>query len=246
MIEASVVRKLSERYQTTLDNVMREYFQHLFLSYLYRQKGADSFLFKGGTALRIVWQSPRFSEDLDFTGVKIVIPKIESVLELTLTQIEREGVQVEIEEAKKTAGGYLAILNFESDQGRYAVQLEISLRGSEKTIGEMTLIHSEFLPAFTLIHLDESTLIQEKVSAVLTRAKARDFYDLYFILRGRMAFKEVFGKRSMLKRQLLEAVEQSKLDLKAELKRFLPASQRHLLKNFKAVLYKEIERNLPA
>lgn len=246
MIEASVVRKLSERYQTTLDNVMREYFQHLFLSYLYRQKDADSFLFKGGTALRIVWQSPRFSEDLDFTGVKIAVPKIESVLELTLTQIEREGIQVAIEEAKKTAGGYLAILNFESDHGKYAIQLEISLRGGEKAIGEMTLIRSEFLPAFTLVHLDERTLIREKVSAVLTRAKARDFYDLYFILRGRMAFKEVFGSRDMLKRQLFEAVERCKLDLKAELKRFLPASQHHLLRNFKAVLSKEIERNLPA
>ncbi len=77
MIDAKQVRELADRYQTTADNVIREYFQHLFLAYLYRQKDADHLLFKGGTALRIVWQSPRFSEDLDFTGTNTNIRAIE-------------------------------------------------------------------------------------------------------------------------------------------------------------------------
>ena len=69
MIEKRQIQKLTERWQTTTDNVVREYFQQLFLSYLYREKGSDSLLFNGGTALRIIWQNPRFSEDLDFSGV---------------------------------------------------------------------------------------------------------------------------------------------------------------------------------
>ncbi len=32
---------------------------------------SESLLFKGGTVLKLIWRSPRFSEDLDFTGSKI-------------------------------------------------------------------------------------------------------------------------------------------------------------------------------
>jgi predicted nucleotidyltransferase component of viral defense system len=246
VIDAKQVRELAERYQTTAGNIMREYFQYLFLSHLYKQKDADHLLFKGGTALRIIWQSPRFSEDLDFTGTHASIHAIESVLEKTLVGVEEEGVRVKIDEAKKTSGGYFSILQFEEADNRGEIQLEVSLRATGKAKGDTVLISSEFLPAFTLIHLEEKVLVREKVEALLTRAKPRDFYDLYFIFRSRLAFKEVFQKDKTLKVRLLEAMDKTKLDAKSELKRFLPASQHGLLKNFKSILTAEIKRSLPA
>ena len=204
MIDAKLVRTLADRYQTLPDNIVREYFQHLFLSHLYRQKDADHLLFKGGTALRIVWQSPRFSEDLDFTGTNASIRAIESVLEKTLAGIEEEGIIVEIDEAKRTSGGYFSILQFEGSGNRSEIQLEVSLRGAGKVVGDTALIPSEFIPAFTLIHLEEKSLVHEKVMAMLTRAKPRDFYDLYFILRSRLAFEAVFSKRQNPKSETLK------------------------------------------
>ncbi len=62
MIEQRQVQNLAQTWQTTTDNVVCEYFQQLFLSYLYQEKGSDGLLFKGGTALRIVWHSPRFGD----------------------------------------------------------------------------------------------------------------------------------------------------------------------------------------
>lgn len=253
MIDAKQLRELADRNQTTSDNIVREYFQHLFLSHLYRQKDADRLLLKGGTALRIVWQSPRFSEDLDFTclaggraGTHVNIRMIESVLERTLVGVVGEGIRVQIDEAKRTSGGYFSVLQFEGGENRGGIQLEISLRVAGRAIGDMALITSEFLPSFTLVHLDEKTLVHEKVGALLTRAKPRDFYDLYFILRRRLAFKEVFQKEKGLRMKFREAMNKTKLDAKSELKRFLPTNQHGLLKNFKAVLAAEIERNLPA
>lgn len=108
MIEAKTLKQLSARYQTTMNNVVKEYLQHLFLFFLYQEKKSESLLFKGGTALRIVWQSPRFSEDLDFTGSKITIAEIESLMEKVLIKMEKEGLRTEIEESKKTSGGYFA------------------------------------------------------------------------------------------------------------------------------------------
>ncbi|MBI4433047.1 MAG: nucleotidyl transferase AbiEii/AbiGii toxin family protein, partial [Candidatus Omnitrophica bacterium] len=100
-------------------------------------------------------------------------------------------------------------------------------------------------PPYTLLHLDQKKLVGEKIQACLTRAKARDFYDLYFILRSRMAFKETFSKDKTLKAKLLATIDRQKLDLRSELKRVLPVSQHMLLKNFKSTLLAEIERNLP-
>src|SRR3989338_1779982 len=71
MLSLESLREFTKKYQTKETNVLREYVQHLFLSSLYRFPGSERLLFKGGTALRIIYQSPRFSEDLDFTGQNI-------------------------------------------------------------------------------------------------------------------------------------------------------------------------------
>ena len=244
MIEKKQVQNLADRWQTTADNVVREYFQQLFLSRLYQEKGSDSLLFKGGTALRIIWQSPRFSEDLDFTGVNITIKKIETLMEGALTKIEMEGVQTEIVESKKTSGGYLAIFQFATSEYKSRIQVEVSLRNGKKALGTATLVQSDLVMSYTLIHLKEEQLVAEKIQACLTRGKARDFYDLYFILRSRMAFKVAFIQDKQLKAKILDAVKSGKLNFKRELKAFLPVNQHMIIKGFPEKLVAEIERNL--
>ncbi|MDP2905125.1 MAG: nucleotidyl transferase AbiEii/AbiGii toxin family protein [Candidatus Omnitrophota bacterium] len=245
MIEKRQIQKLSQAWQTTADNVIREYFQQLFLSRLYQEKGSDGLLFKGGTALRIIWQSPRFSEDLDFTGVNITIKIIEALMEGALARIEMEGVGAEIIESKSTSGGYLAIFHIVASEYKSRIQVEVSLRSDKKRLGTAVLIQSDLVMPYTLIHLQENFLVAEKIQACLTRGKARDFYDLYFILRKpHMAFKEAFLQDKQLKSKILKIVKSGKLDFKRELKAFLPVSQHMIIKGFPKTLVTEIERNL--
>ena len=225
MIEKTQVQKLAGNWQTTIDNVAREYFQQLFLSRLYQENGSDGLLFKGGTALRIIWHSPRFSEDLDFTGVNITVKGIETLIEGARAKIEMEGIQTGIIESKSTSGGYLAIFQFETNEYKSRIQIEVSLRPGKKGSGEAALIQSDLVVPYTLIHLKEEVLIAEKIQACLTRGKSRDFYDLYFILRSRMAFKEAFIQDKQLKAKILKVVKSGKLDFKLELKAFLPVNQ---------------------
>ena len=243
MIEKRQVQKLAGNWQTTADNVTREYFQQLFLSRLYQEHGSDGLLFKGGTALRIIWQSPRFSEDLDFTG-NITIKGIEALIEGALAKIEMEGIQTEIAESKSTSGGYLAIFQFETSEYKSRIQVEVSLRSGKKGIGTAALIQSDLVVPYTLIHLKQEILVAEKIQACLTRAKARDFYDLYFILRSRMAFKEAFIQDKQLKEKILKVVKSGKLDFRRELKAFLPVNQHMIIKGFPETLMTEIERNI--
>ncbi len=244
MIGKRQIQKLAGLWQTTLDNVVREYFQQLFLSWLYQGKGSDKLLFKGGTALRVIWQNPRFSEDLDFTGVTVSVKKIETLMEETLAKMEMEGIQTEIVESKSTPGGYLAIFQFKTNEYNSRIQIEVSLRNGKKEGGTAVLIRSELVMPYTLVHLKEEVLVSEKIQACLTRGKARDFYDLYFILRSRMAFKDIFLRDKQLKSKIIKVIKAGKLDFRRELKMFLPVSQHMVIKGFPTTLLSEIERNV--
>ena len=113
MISPEGVKQLSTRYQTNPLTIAREYAQHCFLSEFYKSKESDRLLFKGGTALRLIYQSPRYSEDLDFTGINnITYPTIEDVLVQTLRNLTAWGFEIELSEAKKTTGGYLSKMDF--------------------------------------------------------------------------------------------------------------------------------------
>lgn len=244
MIEERLIRQFADRWQTTADNVVREYCQHLFLSHLYRQKRSEALRFKGGTALRLVWSSPRFSEDLDFTGVAVTVPQIETLMETALAGVEREGIDADIQESKATSGGYLAVFRLRGGGYESGLRTEVSLRRGARGGATAALIRTDLLPPYTLLHLDEAALVGEKIQACLTRGKPRDFFDLYFILRGRMAFREAFRDRT-LKRRLLEALGRNPPAFRKELKRFLPTRQHLLLKRFPSTLAAEIERSLP-
>ncbi len=89
MITNEHMRVLAIKYQSTELNIRREYLQHLFLSYFYQQPATDTVYFKGGTALRIIYQSPRFSEDLDFSTAHSGTKEIEQAILRTLYAIER-------------------------------------------------------------------------------------------------------------------------------------------------------------
>jgi predicted nucleotidyltransferase component of viral defense system len=237
MIAAEAIRALAARLQTTELNVRREYCQHLFLSYFYQQPLTDQVYFKGGTALRMIYNSPRFSEDLDFSSSLTDIHALEEAIVDALAEIARENVDVDIAEAKTTSGGYLAIVTFRGDDVPVAVQLEISLREGEKQ-GEAVTIVSDFIPAYTILALAKEQLIDEKIQALLSRKKARDFYDLYFLLRANLVPP---GKRDVLP-QALETVRKSKIDFEQELKEFLPRSHWAIIRGFPAALEREIER----
>jgi len=240
MIDAAAIEKLATQYRTTTLNVAREYCQHLFLWRLYQQRAADRVLFKGGTALRIIYGSPRFSEDLDFSGFGLRAPAIEDLIAETLSGMEQVGISLAIDEAKTTSGGYLGIIRCRWMTYDLTIQLEISLRPHRALAPSNALIAGDFLPAYTLLHLPEEALVAEKLQALLARGKPRDYYDLYFMLRkgllrpgSRRALRPVLAKLVRLRPEALR-----------ELRLFLPVDQQGLIKNFRATLERELRKYL--
>lgn len=237
MITQEQIKILANKYQTTELNCRREYFQHLFLSYFYQQPQTDAICFKGGTALRTVFQSPRFSEDLDFSTTLSGIKSIEQAILQTIEAIERENISINIKEAKQTSGGYLANIAFRALEQTTEILLQFSLREGNKQ-GEVVTIANDFVPPYLVISLRQEQLVDEKIQALLARKKPRDFYDLYFILRSNLLPS---GKKRILP-AISKIVRQTNINFEKELKQFLPKSHWAVIKDFKRTLEREIER----
>ncbi|MFA6388780.1 MAG: nucleotidyl transferase AbiEii/AbiGii toxin family protein [Patescibacteria group bacterium] len=240
MLNIKNLEKFTNQTQTSVQNVVREYCQHLFLSYLYQQVGSEKMLFKGGTALRIVFYSARYSEDLDFTGVNIKAAEIEDIFTNTLVHLEQTGISVELEEGKPTSGGYLGIVIFQAYGKTIPVQIEVSLRKGKKNKSERALIESDYIPAYTLVHLAKTDIVEGKLQALINRHKPRDFYDYFFLLSGNYPLVKEKKNLSLV----LKLLEQTNINFRAELREFLPHSQAMHLRNFKKVLSDKINMYL--
>ncbi len=210
MLNRENLEKFTRLFQTDIENAAREYCQHLFLSFLYQRPEAEKLLFKGGTALRIILKSPRFSEDLDFTGSGIVQETVEELFAQTLSEIEKSGLKVDIVEAKKTTGGYLGIAAFFLYDLKIKIQIEVSLRNRKRLRGIRTLIQGDYLPAYTLVHLPIEDIITGKLEALFSRKKPRDFYDYYFLLSGNY----LLAKEKKNLEKVLELLQDSKINFK--------------------------------
>ncbi len=240
MLSKDNLEKFTRLYQTDIENVAREYCQHLFLSFLYQQAEAEKLYFKGDTALRIVLKSPRFSEDLDFSSSHLSKDTVEKIFAKTLSQIERTGIGVDITETKGTTGGYLGIATFLLHDLKIRIQVEISFRKQKEIKGERVLIVSDYLPAYTLVQLQMEELIKEKTTALFSRQKPRDFYDYFFLLSGN--YPVVKEKENLIIVQ--ELLEKSKINFKEELKKMLPVSHQTVSRNFRDILDREIKKYL--
>ena len=250
MISTETLEKLSKQYQMGIfPNVVREYFQHIFLGELYKLPNAEKLLFKGGTALRIIYDSPRFSEDLDFSLFGVPDHEVKSFIEelflKTLSEIEKMGITVKLgDRFGTTSGGYLGLTTFQMfDYQPIGVEINISTRNDVVIKGEVDSISNNFVPTYTIIYLPQKEIIEEKIfGALLERKKPRDFYDLYIIMRKGMLSLEQKKKLSQIKDNII--INARQINFKNELGAFLPIDQQGIIKDFGATLERELNNQL--
>jgi predicted nucleotidyltransferase component of viral defense system len=240
MLSKENLEEFTRKKQTDIQNIVREYIQHLFLSYLYQIPNSERLLFKGGTALRIILKNPRFSEDLDFTGLHITQKMVEELFTVTLANIEKSGIEVELEEGKNTTGGYLGIATFTTYDNKIQIRIEVSLRDGKKYKGTRAVVANDYIPTYTLVHLPTEYLIEGKIQALLSRYKPRDFYDYFFLLNN--DYPE--ARNTLILQKILRLLKDKKINFQSELKKLLPASHAMLLKDFSKILENKISNYL--
>jgi predicted nucleotidyltransferase component of viral defense system len=177
---------IARRDGVPLHAVERDYIEHLLL----RHAGREPLTLKGGTCLRIVHGSPRYSEELDFDA-----QARDSVLRLLREAVDRlgdYGIRAEIVERVGREKVLHAILRFEgplfdgNPRSRGSVRLETNLRTGAAPAEEAFVPRTPYadVPQLVLRVLSKEHLFAEKVRALLVRGKPRDLYDVHFLLRS--------------------------------------------------------------
>jgi len=253
MITKDQITALSKRFKINETTIFREYLQILFLNKLYASSKSARIFFKGGTALHLIYQSPRFSEDLDFT---VALKEKEFLLFIqgVFKRLSQEE-SVEFKERKTIAGRRFLLTGApEALKHETFINLDFSFR--EKVLTpEKSILETDFPVLFTSFvhHLSKEEIFAEKIRAVITRRKGRDLYDLWYLLNRGVAIDSRLIKEK-LKYYRLEKVhkgdilkrvnEFSEKDFVLDLRPFLPLNERERLKEFfvylKDYLYKKL------
>lgn len=238
MLSPDEISRLAGRQQTGGRNVAREYAQHVILSALYADPGSDRVLFKGGTALRILFNSPRYSEDLDFTA-DLSFHKAKSLMDRVSIKVRQEIEGLRLKESKQTTGGYFGILAGPVGPWEVEVLVQMSFRHAGRR-GKLLPAYTDLTAPYNLLALPEDVLVSEKIDALLARAKPRDFFDLYFILRKPLGQRAAIAVKRPAILKKVGTLE--KKSLYQDLREFLPRSHWPIIKDLPANLRQELAR----
>lgn len=192
-----------------------EYLQHEILSSIFRHTTKLSFI--GGTALRLVFHTQRFSEDLDFDNFGLSTEEFGTLTQKIQNDLRVLGFDVEFRNVFK--GAYHCHFKFSKLLHQYG----FSPNEDEKILVRLDTVKQDFAftPAvavldnfglfFEVKHNPKDILLSQKFIAALerNRSKGRDFYDITYLMGitkpnlDYLKFKRGINTFSELKEKLL-------------------------------------------
>lgn len=250
MLDKITAQNLKEELKIDLFTIYREYLQLLFLKYLYSQKGSEKIYFKGGTALRFLYGSFRFSQDLDFTSLAPET-KIKVFLDKTILNLARENVEVTFKKIRSFPESFSGKLSQRLPDFNFplTVRLDFSLR--EKPLAVRTSYLETVFPIGPyppICHLADEELLAEKVRAILTRVRGRDIFDFWFLLSKKVSldWKLINQKMALYQKTatLVTLTDRIKKfpqeEIKNDLTKFLPFTHRQLVGTIKLLTIEKL------
>ncbi len=188
MLDRRQLQELTKASGFNLWQTEKDYLQHIFLLFLSVESKRE-LVFKGGTALQKVYGLNRFSLDLDFTSTN---NKEEEIVNKIAKDIKDFGYQTEIAKIMhfedKSKALILKIkgpLYDGTEKSITSLRIEISHRKDlqlEPETKEIVPIYPDIKPYLTIIMKLEE-ILAEKIRAIYYRGRARDLYDLWFLIK---------------------------------------------------------------
>lgn len=162
--------------------IVREEYELILLSRIFESAFGKKLVFRGGTAIRMAYDSPRFSDDLDFT-------QLESISAADFKKWCQETAEahpyLELSEALKKRFTLFALFKVKDPAigTTISIKVEISVRKERwKRDKDYTLmrLQSAVTPITALAQV-ASLLRIEKEKLSIDPARIRDVFDLWYI-----------------------------------------------------------------
>ena len=182
MITIDELKGYAKRNRLNLGQAEIDYFQNIVL-FILNQEYGNELVFKGGTALKKCYGLDRFSEDLDFnSSAEIDIHKID--VGLKRFAIDYTSKTEKYERGVKTTLRIKGPLYNGLANSTCKLIIDVSFRENNILTPEIKKIGRflEEIPSFDIVVMQEREIASEKIRAISTRTKARDVYDLAFLI----------------------------------------------------------------
>jgi predicted nucleotidyltransferase component of viral defense system len=177
-------------FRNNTEFVLLEYLQHELLDSLYKHKRSEYLSFMGGTAIRIVYGSSRFSEDLDFDNFGLAFPDFEALAQEAVKDMEQKGFEVEFRNVEK--GAYHCYIKFPrllyenalSGHSDRKVLIRIDATAKNPHVTPRNFILDKFDIYRSILVNPPEVILSQKLIALLERkrAKGRDIYDISYLM----------------------------------------------------------------
>lgn len=256
------IQEIKKQYPNELHlfdrGLLKEYLQYQILSIIFRHKLANKLSFLGGTCIKIVYNSKRFSEDLDFDNKNLSYEEFIELSEFIKRELELLGFKVETKQIRRMA--FHCDIKFPQllfEQGLSAVKSEKILiqfgTFDQKVEYESNVfILSKFDVFDQIIVTPRDVILAQKLWTITQRkkAKGRDFYDIMFLWQNSLPdisfLRSKFGTDDF--REIIDLIQRSikyfnwndlALDVKPFLYNKLDAQK---IKDFPKFLEQKIQR----
>ena len=170
--------------------ILVEYLQYELLDSLFKLKEAASLSFIGGTAIRMLQQSPRFSEDLDFDNFGLTFRQFEEALEKACRDMKAKGFLVEYRTVER--GAYHCYLKFPeilyksgiSSHASEKILIRIDTEPKERFYKPQIYLLNKFTLYRQILTATPPILLSQKMMTVLQRIreKGRDLFDVSILM----------------------------------------------------------------
>ena len=172
-------------------NMLREYVQAQALRSFHESRAFEALSFVGGTALRFLFDLPRYSEDLDFS-LEI---RQSYAPEAWMAKLKRDlmfqnfDVEISWNSTKPIHTGWIRIAGIMKDAGlsarpeqKLTIKIEIDINPPPGAVTMIRLVNRHAL--FAVRHHDLPSFMAGKLNALITRpfTKGRDWYDAVWYL----------------------------------------------------------------
>lgn len=175
--------RLSEEIKIDIEQILQEWWEMVILREIFSSPIGNSLIFKGGTALRLAYGSPRFSEDLDFSRINNF--SFESFRD-TISLIEKRYSELDIRDVSDKFYTYIAQYRIREVWRplAFSVKIEVSKRTVKKNDAGYELLNlksqvSNIEALGNVMRIED--IYKEKLRAIETRDAPRDLFDIWYL-----------------------------------------------------------------
>lgn len=206
----------------------------MVLSYIYQEDKSNQIIFKGGTALRLIYGSPRFSEDLNFS-TNLLFQEVENFVNTLSKKITKEVPDFTFSLIYKGKEGVIYNIKYQPPDLNFPLNIRLDFHRIKKIENVEKNVLTTRFPVLifpTVFHLSKKGILIEKLKCLSTRFKGRDIFDIWYLLSKGVEVKDIISR----KKYIDNIKKFNDKDLILDLNKFLPITQRVILPELKSSL----------